>query len=46
MFNKNRANLDIEIVDDVDITCIKDEFPLKLNLNMEVFTSESIEFNR
>ena len=46
MFNKNRANLDREIIDDVDITSIKDDFPLKLNLNMEVFTSESFEFNR
>ena len=29
MFNKNRANLERSICDDVDITYIKDEFPIE-----------------
>ena len=29
MFNKYRSNLTRAIFDDVDITCIKDEFPIE-----------------
>ena len=48
MFNKNRANLAIAIVDDVDITYIKDEFPIEVQFNYwsNLVKSESIKFNR
>ena len=33
MFNKNRVNLVRAIFDDIDITCIKDEFPIEAQFN-------------